>query len=79
MKVRSPKPKWVILMEGATISFLREASSGFFGFGALAEATRFESFAEAERYLGLKGVTWSWAVREDLVEEWKVMRALSKP
>lgn len=71
--------QWVIVMEGINVRFLREGKGGFFGFGILEDATRFKSFAEAERYMGLKGITWSWAVREDKVEEWLVMRALAKP
>lgn len=72
------EPEWVVAVEGDRTTFLQEAPGGFFGFGTLEAATRFKSFAEAEQYMGLKGVTWSWAVREDKVEEWLVMRALAK-
>lgn len=73
------KKQWVAIMEGDSLTFLREDANGFFGFGLLDRATRFKSFAETERYIGLKGITWCWPVREDKVEEWKVMRALAKP
>lgn len=69
-------PQWVVVMEGAKLTFLYETKDGLFGFTSLDKATRFESFEEGERYIGLKGITWCWPVREDLIEEWLVMRAL---
>lgn len=81
MKVRSRCPaKWVLVawLPGLKeCEFYREGPNGSMGFTPLlAKATKFDSEKDAERYAGLKGLTWVWFVRADLLAEWMVIMAL---
>ena len=78
MKARSPAPKWILVdYTGGPeqVRFLHFDTHLYDG-KSPDSADEFESYEEAERIMGLSGITWAWSVRKDRLQEWLVMKAL---